>query len=146
MNKPFNTSLHADIWKASAAHGQMRVFIRSLTLSARIGIHAHERAATQPVIFNLDLLVDDVPQPKSKTDIVCYEAIVEKIRNLLANGHIELLETLAERVADACLADARVAQVRVQVEKPHAIAEAGSAGVEIERIRPFNTPLEAPPK
>jgi len=146
MNKPLNTTLHADIWQANAAHGQMRVFIRTLTLSARIGIHAHERAAAQPVIFNLDLLVDDVPPPKSKADIVCYETIVEKIRNLLANGHIELLETLAERVAQACLADARVAQVRVQVEKPHAIAEADSAGVEIERIRPFNKPLENAPK
>ncbi|MDD9797894.1 MAG: dihydroneopterin aldolase [Alphaproteobacteria bacterium] len=146
MNKPFNTALHADIWTANAAQGQMRVFIRSLTLSAHIGIHAHERTTAQPVIFNLDLLVDDVPPPKSKADIVCYEAIAEKIRKLIANGHIELLETLAERVAHACLADARVAQVRVQVEKPHAIAEAESAGVEIERIRPFSKPIEDSPK
>lgn len=121
---------------ADAGRGLRHVFVRDLTLPARVGLHTHERGQAQPVVINLDLAVrETAPAPKSLTDVVCYEAAVETIKAILAAGHIDLVETLAERIAQACLADPRVASARVRVEKPAAIAEAASVGVEIERAR-----------
>jgi dihydroneopterin aldolase len=51
-------------------------------------------------------------------------------------GHIDLVETFAERLAQACFADARVTRARVRVEKPLALApHAAAAGVEITAVR-----------
>jgi dihydroneopterin aldolase len=65
--------------------------------------------------------------------VVDYEAIVNRVRAIVAAGHVQLVETLAERLAEACLADARVAVATVRVEKLDVFADAASAGVEIER-------------
>jgi dihydroneopterin aldolase len=59
--------------------------------------------------------------------------IVQQVRAIVLAGHVQLVETLAERLAEACLADARVRQVRVCVEKLDVFPDAGGAGVEIER-------------
>jgi len=65
--------------------------------------------------------------------VVDYEAIAGAIRAIIAKDHINLAETLAERIAQAVLADSRVRRVVVRVEKLHALPGAESAGVEIER-------------
>ncbi len=62
--------------------------------------------------------------------------IEQAIRAIIARGHINLAETLAERIAAACFDDARVKSARVRVEKLHALPGAESAGVEIERQKP----------
>ena len=67
-----------------------------------------------------------------------YRAFLAKrgIKAIVAAGHINLVETLAERIAALGLADHRVEAARVRVEKLHVVAEAESVGVEIERFRP----------
>ncbi len=64
-----------------------------------------------------------------------YEAIVEGIKRIASGGHINLVETFADRVAKLCLADRRVAGVRVSVEKLDVYPEMESVGVVIERRR-----------
>jgi dihydroneopterin aldolase len=66
---------------------------------------------------------------------VCYADVVEDIRGLLAQGHINLVETLADRIAAQCLADRRVLSAKVRVEKLDVMPEASAVGVEIERHR-----------
>ena len=56
------------------------------------------------------------------------------IRKIVATGHINLVETLAELIADRCLEDPRVKKVKVRVEKMDVFADATSVGVEIERL------------
>ncbi|HEX6958222.1 MAG TPA: dihydroneopterin aldolase [Ferrovibrio sp.] len=116
---------------------ERRVFVRDLLLDALIGIYPHERTAPQKVLINLDLWVADTPgePPRDYADVVCYEKLVKQTKALLAEGHVDLVETLAERLAALCLADQRVLRARVRVEKPDAIAEAAGVGVEIERRR-----------
>lgn len=122
---------------ADAGNSIRHVFIRNLEVLAHIGIHGHERGKTQPVRINVDLAVEDAAVIEDKLDsVVDYEAITAKIRGLIAAGHINLAETLAERIAEACFADPRVKTARVRVEKLHALPGAESAGVEIERERP----------
>jgi len=121
--------------QTDAAPGLRRVFVRDLVLPCRIGAHRHERGRRQRVRFNLDLTVreGDGPVEDRLTDVVCYEEIVRGVRRLVGAGHINLVETLAERVAEMCLADGRVASARVRVEKLDVFADAAAVGVEIVR-------------
>jgi len=121
-----------------------KMFVRDLVLRASIGVHAHERQAAQRVRINLDLVVaDDGAAKRSRpavgrddlARVVDYEAIVNRVRAIVAAGHVQLVETLAERLAEACLADGRVAVALVRVEKLDVFADAASAGVEVERRR-----------
>jgi dihydroneopterin aldolase len=110
------------------------VFIRDLELLAHIGIHGHEQTKHQPVRINVDLAVEDAQELEDRLDrVVDYESITLRIRAIVARGHINLAETLAEAIAGACLEDARVKCARIRVEKLHAVPGAESAGVEIER-------------
>jgi dihydroneopterin aldolase len=129
---------------ADAARATRSMFVRDLVLAASIGVHAHEHAAPQRVRINLDLAVADdgggmMSRPAVGRDelgrVVDYEAIVNGVRALVAGGHVQLVETLAERIAELCLADARVQAARVRVEKLDVFADATSAGVEVERRR-----------
>src|SRR5262249_34872189 len=98
----------------------------------------------QRVRINVDLGVeDDGALPLSRQPIghdelarvVDYEKLVERIRAVIASGHVRLVETLAERIAEVCLVDRRVLLARVRVEKLDIFVDAASAGVEIERRR-----------
>jgi len=113
------------------------IFIRNLEILARIGIHGHERTNHQPIRINVDLTVEDASALEDRLDrVVDYEAITLRIRALIDNGHINLAETLAELIAEACFEDTRVKCARVRVEKLHAVPGAESAGVEIDRRAP----------
>jgi dihydroneopterin aldolase len=114
-----------------------RVRVRNLLLPCSIGIHDHERRRTQRVRINVELDVAD-PGPFSTEDfgqVLNYETIVSGIHKIVEGGHIELVETLAERIASMCLADPRSVSVTVGVEKLDAYSEAESVGVSVIRQR-----------
>ena len=119
-----------------ATRGIRHVFIRNLELLAHIGVYRNEEGKMQPVRINLDLGVDDIADAGDRLEnVVDYAQLENRIRAIIAEGHVRLAETLAERIAAACFADARVKTARVRVEKLHALSNAESAGVEIERTR-----------
>ena len=60
---------------------------------------------------------------------------MNKVKDLLSRGHVQLVETLAEDIAAMCLADTRVLEVTVEIEKPEAIEEARAVGVALTRSR-----------
>jgi dihydroneopterin aldolase len=66
---------------------------------------------------------------------VDYEVVTGEVRALVAAGHVMLVETLAERIAERCLEDPRVQIARIRVEKLDVFADAASVGVEIVRQR-----------
>ena len=122
--------------------GLRHVFVRDMVLAASIGIYPHEHQGRQRVRINVDLAVDDetalaglMVGADELGRVVNYEKIVAAIRAIVGAGHIRLVETLAERVAEACLADERVRTARIRVEKLDIFADAVSAGVEVERHR-----------
>jgi dihydroneopterin aldolase len=121
---------------ASSARGIRHVFIRNLELLAHIGVYRSEEGRTQPVRINVDLGTDDNPDTADMLEnVVDYHAVEKRIRAIIAEGHVRLAETLAERIAAACFDDRRVKSVRVRVEKLHALTGAEAVGVEIERVR-----------
>jgi 7,8-dihydroneopterin aldolase/epimerase/oxygenase len=120
---------------ADGRTGIRHVFVRDLQLLCRIGVYRHERRKDQRVRVNLDLAVHEGETADRLAAVVDYEEIVERVRLIPAKGHINLIETLAERIAEACLVDERVRTARVRVEKLDVFPDAASVGVEIERFR-----------
>lgn len=114
-----------------------RILVRDLVLKCSIGIHEYERLAPQRVRVNVDMAVYEQAGPTSDEieNVVSYEDIIAGIKRMLAEGHINLVETLADKIAGLCLVDERVRSVRVRVEKLDVYAEAASVGIEIERRR-----------
>ena len=117
--------------------GVRQVIIRDLEISTMIGVHDAEKRAPQRVLVNVDIAVrEDGPSDLDQLDqVLDYGEVVQAIERTVKAGHINLVETLAERVARACLGDPRVLSVRVRIEKPDVIANARSVGVEIVRSR-----------
>lgn len=115
------------------------VFVRGLELRARLGVHAHEKAAPQRILVHVDLAVrDDGPDigPDTLKRVVDYEQVVNTARAAVAGGHVLLVETLAETLAAMALRDPRVVTARVAIEKPDAFPDAAAVGVVVERSRP----------
>ena len=124
--------------RASATHAGPpldRISVRDYVRAVEIGAFRSERGVTQRIRFNVVLEVshhaaaeaDDVDQ------VISYDTITEAIEAELAAERVNLLETLAERVAHRCLADPRAVRVFVRIEKLDRIP--GALGVEIVRAR-----------
>lgn len=121
---------------AAAGQRVLKVFVRDLVLPCRIGVYSHEKLGTQRVRINLELACAEHPAINDEhVNVVCYDQIITEIKQLIAGEHINLVETLAERIASLCLQDFRVHQVKVRVEKLDVFPEAEAVGVEIERQR-----------
>jgi len=129
---------------ADANLGLRHVFLRDMVLSASIGIYAHEHTTPQRIRINVDLgVTDDGALPMSRASVgrdelarvVDYEALAINVRRICSSGHVNLVETLAERLAEAALEDERVIYARITVEKLDIFADAASAGVAVERRR-----------
>jgi dihydroneopterin aldolase len=129
---------------ASAARKLRHVFLRDMVLPADIGVHAHEHGVQQRIRVNVDLGVADLGAEAMSmasvgrdilSRVVDYETVANTVRGIISNGHILLVESLAERIAEACLTDARVELVRIRVEKLDVFPDMAAAGVEIERRR-----------
>jgi 7,8-dihydroneopterin aldolase/epimerase/oxygenase len=114
-----------------------KIFVRGLMLDAYIGVYDSEQGVAQPLKIDLQVEVVEPSNPigDSLEDVVCYNKLTQGIKAILAEGHIKLVETLAERVADLALSHPMAISVDVRIEKPNAISEAAAAGVEISRTK-----------
>lgn len=116
---------------------QDRILIEGLQVEALVGVYDHERAAPQPLLFDLELSCDNrVPAASDAVaDTVDYAAVCEAVRRFASAQRPQLLETLAEGLAGELLRGFAVAMVRVRIRKPVAAKALGatSVGVEIER-------------
>ena len=123
---------------ADAMHGIRHVFLRDMVLMASIGVYAHEHTAAQRIRINVDLAVEDDGAGVGRDElarVVDYAKLADRVRALCAVEHVRLVETLAERIAEAALLDKRVIAARITVEKLDIFPDAVSAGVTVERRR-----------
>ena len=135
MNTSNSNVVHA-FRIADAAKEVRHVFIRDLILTCLIGVHKRERKKPQRIRIYHDLAVTEqsVISTDRLADVVCYEDVADRIRSIVNNGHVNLVETLAEKIASKCLEDRRIKATRVRIEKLDVFKDAASAGVEIERF------------
>jgi 7,8-dihydroneopterin aldolase/epimerase/oxygenase len=116
---------------------KMVLIIRDMVLPFSIGIREHEKHDKQRVRINVRLLAPCAvpPHDEETDDYISYSHFVSKIRDLAEQGHINYLESLAERIAQICLNDARIERVLVSVEKIDIYTDVAGVGVLIAKTR-----------
>jgi dihydroneopterin aldolase len=114
-----------------------RVFVHDMEIVASVGVLEHEKRYEQRILVSADLMVrDDYDGASDRLqDVLDYSQLAEGIARLVQSEHVNLIETLAERIADHCLRDSRVESIRVRIEKPDVMPSCRSVGIEIERRR-----------
>jgi len=114
-----------------------RIFVRGLVLPVAIGVYDEEQGITQKVGFTIEASVAAGVSPKGDNldEVPSYDDLVKAVKAVIAAGHVGLVETLAARIADRCLADKRIVSVLVRVEK----LERGPDAVGVEIVRPRAT-------
>ena len=113
------------------------VFIKDLVIEEIIGIHEHEKIKKQKIKFNivLDINQNSIPDEKNIKSIVDYEKITNKLENLTRSKKYNFLESLAEDSFKEIFEDKRINSVTIKIEKPEAIKNAKSVGVEVFKTR-----------
>ena len=114
-----------------------RIFIRDLALRCIIGIFPEERREKQDIVINVEMHADLRAAGLSDdlNDTVDYKSVKKAVLKLVEGSSFQLIETLAERIADIALAHEKVQQVVVTIDKPGALRFAKSSAVEITRMR-----------
>jgi dihydroneopterin aldolase len=114
--------------------GTDKIFVRDFVLPVQIGAYSFEHGHTQKVRFDVSADVLQVTDhPEDMRHVFSYDIIMDGIRTIVARGHVQLSEALAEQVATYILENPRVVRVTVRVEKLE--LGPGGVGVEIERKR-----------
>jgi len=113
------------------------VLIKNFIIQEIIGIHEHEKIKKQKIKFNIVIDVDQnvLPNEKDIKSIVDYEKITNSLKNLAKNKKYNFLESLAEDSFKEIFEDKRINSVKIKIEKPEAIKNADSVGVEVFKSR-----------
>ena len=113
------------------------VFIKDFIIEEIIGVHEHEKIKKQKIKFNIVLNVNQssIPNEKDIKSIVDYEKITNKLENLTKRKKYNFLESLAEDSFKEIFEDKRISSVTIKIEKPEAIKNAKSVGVEVFKTR-----------
>ncbi|HWY79605.1 MAG TPA: dihydroneopterin aldolase [Candidatus Sulfotelmatobacter sp.] len=111
------------------------IFINDLIIPCLIGVFDYERTGKQNLIINIELFVDTHTAGKTDNinDTVSYSDITKSVTEIVSNSQFYLLEKLAQAIADICLHDNRVKQVKIHIEKPKGLKLAKSAAIAITR-------------
>ena len=114
-----------------------RLFVRNQKLDAFIGIYDYEKTKPQPIFVSVDATVKYTSDhiDDNCAHVLNYERITEIVRNVVNAGHINLVETLADRIALSCLENQMVLIARVEVIKPEAIDAVDGVGIVVEHRR-----------
>ncbi len=117
-----------------------KVFIKQLEVDAIIGIYDFERTEKQPVVFDIEMAWDIELAAKSESidDALNYKTLSDQLTEYVGNSQFQLIETLAESVAQIILNEYQVQWLRLTLFKPNALAGDTNVGVEITRARKQN--------
>lgn len=114
-----------------------KIFLTALSTEAVIGIFDWEREIRQRIEIDLEMSLDlaAAAQSDSIDATLNYKSVAKKVLAFVGESRFQLVETLAEHIANLVLAEFAVAKVRVTVHKPGAIRHSKDVGVIIERSR-----------
>ena len=111
------------------------IFLRELKIETLIGVYDWEKRVPQTLQFDLEIALPDsrACQTDDIKDALNYADIVRDIQRVLASRHFNLLEALAEHIAQILLNDFKSPWVRISVAKLNAIRGSKMVGISIER-------------
>lgn len=118
-----------------------RIVLAGLTARGHHGVYGFEREAGQEFVVDVVLEIDLAPAAATDdvTDTVHYGELANRLVKIVEGPPVNLIETLADRLAAACLDDPRVTATTVTVHKPQAPIQHqfGDVAVSIHRSRPL---------
>jgi dihydroneopterin aldolase len=116
-----------------------RVRLTGLRVRGHHGVLAAERRDGQDFVVDVALSLDLQAAGASDNlaDTVDYAVLAQSLARVVAGEPLDLLEALAARLAEVCLADTRVASVEVTVHKPAAPLDVSVADVSVTVVRPW---------
>ncbi|HSD95697.1 MAG TPA: dihydroneopterin aldolase [Sulfuricaulis sp.] len=111
------------------------IYLHDLKIECIIGIWEWERRVKQTIILDLDMAADirRAATTDRIDDTLNYKAVAKRLIDFVGNSQFQLVETLAEKVAEILLAEFKLKWVRVRVNKKGAVRGAGDVGIIIER-------------
>jgi FolB domain-containing protein len=114
-----------------------QILVRDLRFRCIVGVNEDERHEKQDVVAQITLDID--LRQAGRTDAlehtVDYKALKKEVLAMAECSQFQLVEALAQSIADICLKQQRVTRVVVAVEKPGALRFARTVGVRIVRDR-----------
>ncbi|AHN26375.1 dihydroneopterin aldolase [Gilliamella apicola] len=112
-----------------------KVLIEGLTVLTTIGVYEWEKTIKQKLILDLEMSWDNKPAGESDDVSLCldYFLVSQSITSFIQSTQFELIECVAERVAQLVIQKFSVQWLKVKVSKPSAIANASNVAVVIER-------------
>jgi dihydroneopterin aldolase len=113
------------------------IYLKGLEIDTVIGIFDWEREIKQTVVFDLEMATDigKAASTDSIEDTLNYKAVAKRLIEFVSHSEFQLVETLAEGVADIVLTEFSVPWVRLQLGKPGAVRGSRDVGIIIERGR-----------
>jgi dihydroneopterin aldolase len=115
-----------------------RLFLKNYEVNINIGVHEFEKKGEQRVLFNIELYVPlaiSTPLADDLAEVVDYDFMRQTIANRVAQGHIQLQETLCDDVLKTMLAHPKVMAARVSTQKPDVYPDCESVGVEVFGVK-----------
>jgi dihydroneopterin aldolase len=111
------------------------VYIRELEIETIIGIYDWERQVKQRVSLDLEMGTDiaRAAQTDSIEDTLNYKAVAKRLIDFIGKSEFQLVETMAEQVAELVIQEFDVPWLRLRLSKPGAVRGSRDVGVIIER-------------
>jgi len=111
------------------------VYIEDLRIETVIGIYDWEREIKQVVSIDLEMAADNRKAAATERieDALNYKAVAKRLIQFVGESEFQLVETLAERIAEIVLDEFEVAWLRLKLGKPGAVTGSSEVGVIIER-------------
>lgn len=118
--------------------GCRRLFLRDHEVQMNIGAHDFEKTGPQRVVINVELFVPlalSTPRDDRLHEVVDYDFVRDAVARRIAQGHVELQETLCDDLLAALLAHPGVRAARVSSEKPDVYPDCAAVGCEVFGVK-----------
>ena len=115
-----------------------RLFLKDFEVYINIGVHDFEKKAEQRVLFNVELFIplsESTPTRDQLSEVVDYDFIRNTIKQHVAQGHVQLQETLCDDIVRTLLAHPKVKAVQISTQKPDVYPDCEAVGVEVFQIK-----------
>ncbi|MCP4113494.1 MAG: dihydroneopterin aldolase [Desulfobacteraceae bacterium] len=114
------------------------IYIRDILVRGILGVRSYERVKKQDIVIHLTLWADirKAGETDNLDDSFDYSELKNRIVELAESSCFFLIEKLADAIAQVCLEEQKIHQVKIAVEKPGALRFAKTVGIEIIRRKP----------
>lgn len=110
-----------------------RLDIKALSVNTRIGIHVWEQRIAQRLLLDISIPTDCSHCNDELANTIDYDKLCQAVTNYVESNSFQLIETVANTVAELVKSKFNIAEVTVRVSKPHAIKNAGDIQITVNR-------------